>query len=491
MALTERNIRNIFIYAAPKFVSYGLNLITLPILTRLLTPHEFGVVALAWLFPAIAVSVFSCGVTASAQRYYFEYRHHNDKFVSFVFSLQVFLYVSLLASSLGVYFLKDTISGLIMGKMDFGFAVFVTFVAGYFGQIASFYLILYQNMEKAVVHSTFTVLQAFITATAGLILVWHFKMSYMGIIYGSLLGACTVCLAMMIHFNRNLRFVLNGIILWDNIKYGLQVVPKSFTGFINRFFDKYMLNNMLSLSAVGVYNIGQTIGNAMFFLMNTVWSSFQPVCYREVFDKGKEGSVSAGRLFRVFSYITLFPVLLLILFAQEIVYIIAPPSYYDAIDIIIIVSGGVATQVFGMYVGVQYAYSKKAYWIFPVTVIGTFANVMANIILIPKFGLIGAGLSTVLTYFIINGILTFIGQKLYRIQYEWKTIAVLYTIIVSSIISVLYLRHIEFNGIYLYLIKLAFITAFVYTGIKVRLITRDSIGKVSKSLFNYPKVKEV
>src|SRR3972149_9345804 len=490
MALTEKNIRNIFIYAAPKFISYGLNLITLPILTRLLTPHEFGVIVLAWLFPAIAVSVFSCGVTASAQRYYFEYRHHNDKFVSFVFSLQVFLYISLLASSLGVYFFKDTISGLIMGNRGFGFAIFVTFVAGYFGQIASFYLILYQNMEKAVVHSTFTVLQAFITTAAGLILVWHFKMSYMGIIYGSLLGTCTVCLAMMLHFNRNLRFVFNGIILWDNIKYGLQVVPKSFTGFINRFFDKYMLNNMLSLSAVGVYNIGQTIGNALFYLMSTVWSSFQPVYYGEVFEKGHEGSVSVGRLFTVFSYITLFPVLLLILFAQELVYIIAPPSYYEAIDIIIIVSGGVATQVFGMYVGVQYAYSKKAYWIFPVTVVGTVVNVAANILLIPVFGLIGAGVATMLSTTVTNVILTFIGQKLYRIQYEWKTIASLYALIISSVISVFYFRHIEFNGIYLYVMKLAFIAAFVYTGIKVQLITRDSIRKVSKSLFNYPKVKE-
>ena len=490
MALTEKNIRNIFIYAAPKFISYGLNLITLPILTRLLTPHEFGVITFAWLFPAIAVSVFSCGITASAQRYYFEYRHHNDKFISFVFSLQVFLYISLLASSLGVYFFKDTISGLIMGNRGFGFAIFVTFVAGYFGHIASFYLILYQNMEKAVVHSTFTVLQAFITTAAGLILVWHFKMSYMGILYGSLLGACTVCLAMMLHFNRNLRFALNSRILWDNIKYGLQVMPKSFSGFINRFFDKYMLNNMLSLSAVGVYNIGQTIGNALFFLMSTVWSSFQPVYYGEVFEKGRDGSVSVGRLFTMFAYITLMPVLLLILFAQELVYIIAPPSYYDAIDIIIIISGGVATQTFGMYVGVQYAYSKKAYWIFPATVVGTLANVAANIFLIPRFGLIGAGFSTVISTGIVNGILTFMGQKLYRIQYEWRIITKLYAIITSAIVLVLYFRVIEFNGVLAYLFKLTFIALFIFAGIKAKLITRQSIEKVQSALFNFPKRKE-
>ena len=275
--------------------------------------------------------------------------------------------------------------------------------------------------------------------------------------------------------------------MFENIKYGLQIVPKSFTGFINRFFDKYMLNNMLSLSAVGVYNIGQTVGNAMFFLMAAVWSSFQPVYYREIFDKGKDGSVSAGRIFTIFAYIALTPVLLLILFAQEIIHIIAPVPYYEAIDIIIIVSGGVATQVFGMYVGVQYAYSKKAYWIFPVTVVGTLANVAANIFLIPKFGLIGAGFSTAISTSVINAILTFIGQKLYRIQYDWKIIISLYAIILGAMTSVFYLRFIEFNNIYLYLIKLTFIVLFIFAGIKAKLITRQSIEKVQSALFNFPK----
>ena len=487
MALTEKNIRNIFIYAIPKFASYGLNLITLPILTRLLTPEDFGVIILAGAFPAIAVSVFTFGVTFGAERYYFEYRKDSEKLSALIFSSQLFLYLSLIVSSVPVFILKEFISKIIIGDSKYGFAVFTIFISAYFNQIITFYLRLYQNMEKAVTHSVFTITQAVVSIASSLLLVWYFKMSYMGMIYGSFTGAFVVCLAILFHFNKNSKIVFNGRILLENIKYGLQVVPKSFTGFINRFFDKYMLNNMLSLSVVGIFNIGQTIGNTMFFIMGTVWSSFQPVYYREVFDKGKEGSASVGRLFTIFAYVSLTPVLLLILFAQEIVYIIAPVPYYEAIDIIIIVSGGVATQVFGMYVGVQYAYSKKAYWIFPVTVVGTLANVAANIFLIPKFGLIGAGFSTAISTSVINAILTFIGQKLYRIQYDWKIIISLYAIILGAMTSVFYLRFIEFNNIYLYLIKLTFIVLFIFAGIKAKLITRQSIEKVQSALFNFPK----
>jgi O-antigen/teichoic acid export membrane protein len=474
VALTEKNIRNIFIYAFPRFISYGMTLITLPILTRLLTPEDFGIIILAAAFPTIAVNVLTFGLVPAAQRYYFEYRADNEKLDAFIFSSQIFLYFSLIASSIAVFFLKDYISELILKNTKYGMAVFVMFIAVFLGQIINFYLCLYQNMEKAATHSKFTIIKTVFASIISLLLVWYFKMSYMGMIYGSFIGAFIVCGLMFFQFNKNHKLNFNSKILFENIRYGLQIAPKSFTGFIDKFFDKYMLNNMVSLSAVGVYNIGQTVGNTIFFLMGTVWSSFQPVYYGEIFDKGKSGSVSAGRIFTIFAYIALAPVLLIILFAQEIIYIIAPAPYYGAIDIIIIILGGVATQVFGMYVGVQYAYSKKAYWIFPVTIVGTVANVVANIILIPKFGLIGAGFSTAISTCVVNGILTFIGQKLYRINYEWRAIIALLTNVMLAMVVILYLRTAGYDNAQSYLIKLAFIISFVVIGIKARIITKQS-----------------
>ncbi|MBI5402009.1 MAG: oligosaccharide flippase family protein [Ignavibacteriae bacterium] len=487
MALSEKSIRNIFIYSFPKFAGYGMTLITLPVLTRLLTPEDFGIIILTAVFPTIAVNVLTLGLVSAAQRYYFEYRADSEKIDALIFSSQIFLYLSLVVSLFVVFFLKDYISQLILGNTKYGMAVFVMFIAAFLGQIINFYLCIYQNMEKAATHSKFTIIKTVFTSIISLLLVWYFEMSYMGMIYGSFIGAFIVCGLIFFQFNKNHKLNFSSKILFENIKYGLQIMPKSLSGFIDKFFDKYMLNNMVSLSAVGVYNIGQTVGNTMFFLMSTVWSSFQPVYYKEIFDKGKDGSVSAGRIFTIFAYIALMPVLLIILFAQEIIHIIAPAPYHDAVDIIIIISGGVATQTFGMYVGVQYAYTKKAYWIFPVAVVGTISNVAANIVLIPRFGLIGAGFSTVISTCIVNGILTFMGQKLYRIQYEWRIITKLYAIITSAIVLILYLRVIEFNGVSAYLFKLTFIAFFIFAGIKAKLITRQSIEKVQSALFNFSK----
>ncbi len=485
--LTEKNIRNIFIYAAPMVSSFGLNLLTLPILTRLLSPGEFGIMTLAWAFPTLAVGIITCGITSSVQRYYFEYKADQAKLDALMFSSQVFLYVIMVVSACVVFLLRGPISRLTMLSDQYDHAVFVAFLSTYLGQVISFYLTLYQNREQAGVYASATILQALLNTLTGLVLVWKFDLSYLGMIYGSLIGNFLVSSALLVHFNRNAGMRFNFPVLRDALTYGLQVVPKSLTGFINRFFDKYMLNNILSLSAVGIYNLGQTVGNAMFSLMSTVWSSFQPVYYREVFEQGAEGSVNAGRIFTIFAYLALFPLLMLMLFAQEIVPLLAPPEYSAAIDVMIILLGGMASQVFGMYVGVQYAVSKKAYWIFPVTVAGTLVNIVANILLIPRYGLKGAAIATVCMLVTVNFSLTIIGQKLHHLKYEWKAIISLFVLVALSAVAALSLRTYPISVVIVYGIKLSLVALFILLGVKTKIITRQSFTMISSVLLTFRK----
>jgi len=460
--------------------------LTLPILTRLLTPEDFGVVTLALAFPTVAVSLVTAGLTASVPRYFFEYRNDIEKLNSLYFSSQLYLFFMLLVSAVVVYITKDYIAKMVTGKTHYGMALFISYLSTYLAQLNGLYLRVYQNEEKAVLHSMFVVLQVIAGATMSLILVWYFKMSYMGMIYGSFFGAFIAFVSMFPHFNRIVRIHFSRKVLVENIKYGIQVVPKSFTGVINRFFDKYMLNSMLSMSSVGVFSIGQNLANAIDILMSNVWKSFQPVCYREAFDNGDKASTELGRIFTIFAYVGLFPVILAILFAQELVYIIAPSSYEAATNIIIILSAGITTQTFGRYVGVQYAYSKRPFWIFPVAVVGTIFNVVLNILLIPEYGLIGAAFATMIATFITNGILIFIGQKLFKIDYQWGIIVVLFLNILTAMAVVLYLRGMIISNVYLYLVKTILLAGFVFIGFRAKIITTHSIKKVTRSFLKIP-----
>ena len=485
--ITERNIRNIFVYVTPRFISYGLNLAMLPILTRMLTPADFGIVTLAMVSPAIVVSIVTGGLTASVPRYFFEYRKDEKKLNMLYFSIQVYMYSILIVTAAAIYLTKDKISILVMGKVGFGMPFFIAYLVNYTAQINLIYLRIYQNMEKAILHSSFVLLQTITSVAMSIVLVWCFRMSYMGMLYGSLIGASMACLVMCIHFNRHVKLLFNKKILLENIKYGIQVIPKSFTGFINNIFDKFMLNAMLSIATVGVYGIGQKIANMLTVFIDIVYTSFHPLLYRQVFDRENEASRNLGRIFTIFSYIALIPVILAILFVHELFSILFPPSYDGAIDIIVILAAGVSIQIFGVYSSVQYAYTKRHFWIFPITVVGTVCNVGLNILLIPRYGLIGAGIATLISTFVLNIIFGYVGQKLYRIQYEWKTIIAMLININIAMIVILYLKKMGITDISLYLTKTVFLMVFVLIGIKSKIITRHSIGKVCNAIFRQSK----
>ena len=159
MGLTDKHFRNIFVYALPRFIGYGINILTLPILTRILSPADYGIITLAWIFPSIAAGMLTLCLGAATQRFYFEYKSDKKKLDALIFSSQVFLYAVFILSAFIVFFFKGGIAHLVIRDGRLGQAVFITFLAAYLGQVVNFYLLLYQSMEKARLYSIFTTLQ--------------------------------------------------------------------------------------------------------------------------------------------------------------------------------------------------------------------------------------------------------------------------------------------------------------------------------------------
>jgi O-antigen/teichoic acid export membrane protein len=135
-------------------------------------------------------------------------------------------------------------------------------------------------------------------------------------------------------------------------------------------------------------------------------------------------------------------------------------------------------HTFGKFTGTQYAYAKKAYLSFPNIIIGTTSNVIANIILIPKFGLMGAASSIIISCVVLNGISLLIGQKLYYIAYEWSSLFFMYLSIFGATFSLLYLQGVGYPAVFIYLLKGVFLAGYILIGYRCRLVTRESVVRV-------------
>jgi O-antigen/teichoic acid export membrane protein len=423
VALSAKAIRNVGVYAAPKFLSYGLNLLALPILTRILSPQDFGVVAMAMVLPAMATTILDLGTGSGTQRSYFVHREDEDALGRLFRSTQLFLFGSLLLAAPFVWLFREQLALVTIGGGAYGLALFLAYVAAASDETCNYYLTIFQSMEKAGTYSFFVAARSVVQVTTSLVAVALLGMGYLGPLTGSLVGGLVATAGMAVHLNRGRSGHFDLKILVEALMFGVQIIPKTFMGLINRFFDKYMLNSMLSLTVVGLYSVGQQVGGVVFSLMNVFWLSLQPGVYRDVFDRAEGAAESVGRVFTIFSYAGTGIVVALILAAEQLMVVFAPSSYAAAIDVAILVACATSTQLFGVFVGVQYAYAKKAYLVFPMSVAGTLVGVGANIALIPRFGLYGAGTALILSSVVLNSLLAWMGQRLVGIRYEWHHVA--------------------------------------------------------------------
>ncbi len=437
------------------------------------------------------VGFFSFGFGEATRRYYFEYEKNEGDLRLLINTSICFLLFAMAISIIPCFFLKDFLSKLFIGSSEFGLAVFIAFVGCWLSSIVTLYLSIFRNREDAKSYSFYTLLLTIMGSLFTVVLVVFFKLGYMGLIYPYFLSSLITFFFLFFVFARKYPPCFSYKMLVDNFKFGIQLLPTGIIGSIYNVFDRYLLSIVISVSSAGIFSIAKDLSNKVFVFMAALQATYDPVFMRDIFHNERtSGPIAVGRNFTVFSYIAISIVLVSSLFAEEIIHILMPKSYYESINVLIILLCGIATQTFGMIVGSQLAYAKKMYLSFPITVIGLIINVLLNIILIPRYEAAGAALAASITIIIMNYIMVRVAQKYYKIVYEAKYLFLLYLIFFISASLLIFLQYIESGMLWKYLVKLSSIIFFIILGIKVGIVSSKNVGEIIK-MMNYKKSRSL
>lgn len=184
------------------------------------------------------------------------------------------------------------------------------------------------------------------------------------------------------------------------ICFNLPLLPHFLSVHILHSADKIMIKQIVGASAAGVYGLAYSVSLIVQFFNGALNSAITPYIYQKIKSK------KIQELSKV-AYVSL-PVIALVnlalmLFAPEVVAIFAPKEYYEAIWVIPPVSMGVYFLfMYGLYF--KFAmYYEKTFFVMGASLLGALANIALNALLIPKFGYIAAGYTTLLGYMIYTG----------------------------------------------------------------------------------------
>lgn len=163
--------------------------------------------------------------------------------------------------------------------------------------------------------------------------------------------------------------------------------------------DQLMVGSMLGDSELGIYSIAVKCSEFWYIIPATIYTVFLPVLSNSMYYDKSEFWDKLQKFADILGAISYFAIILLVFFGTQIILMAYGKEYYKA--------GSIAkAYIFGgLPVGIGYALSayvsihEQSWFSFINTLFGCILNLLLNYLLIPKYGVYGAVIATVVVCF--------------------------------------------------------------------------------------------
>ncbi len=417
LRLTKQSL----IYGIGQVLSKAIIIILLPIHTKKLTPSEYGVFNILLLFIGFMAIIYSFGLnTAFLQFYIIEpVKQKKDQYFSTAFfaTLSVAVALSLLTycfrSQLSVWLFQDRQYQDLMGM-----------VVGILSLDA--FILLAKNIlraeEKPIFYGLVSLLNVGVNCVLNVQFVIYHGMGVKGILLANLLASAITFALLLPLAVKHLLAPFSYEQLRKMVRFGLPFLPSAMAIFLIDSIDRKLIEQYLGMPAVGIYGAGYKVSLVIKLFINAFNVAWVP------FFLSLANESNAKNVFsKVMTYFTLLCSIVFLfftMFINQIVrvsifgYTIVGKEYWGSLQIVPVVI--LAYIFYGFYINFQagiFLTGKTKYFAY-INVFGAAINILANIMLIPRFGLMGAAYATLIAYFAMALSLYIITQRIYPIEYE-------------------------------------------------------------------------
>lgn len=479
MLSKEKQIRNGLIYFIPIIVSNLLPLITLPFFTRVLSIEDYGVLALTQVYSIFVTGIANMGLIIGYERNFFQYNDPRTK-SQLLYSVLLFVCIGLIVLGCITFFIKDLLSVWIIGVEGHGNLFMLSFCASSTVVLKPYFLTYFKNVEDAKSNSKYSVIDSTLNYSIAVVLILHFDIGVSGILWGQLLSGILILAILTIQFLKQNRLSFSASILKECLLVSYPLTPRIFLKIVATQFDKYLIGLINSIGGVGIYNIGQKISTLVFTFMTTLENVFSPQVYKRMFELKEDGGKSIGSYLTPFIFISIAAAMAVVLFSEEMVKILTPSSYHEAVNIIIILSLNYGVMFFGKQP--QLIYAKKTGYSTMLFMLYLILNIALNIPFIKMWGIQGAAWATFLSGVIYISTSFFVAQYFYRIEWEYSKILKIYALFFISAVSMILFQHFSMNYYLSFTVKMIFLTLYILLGINLKIITTDNFLLIRRIL---------
>jgi O-antigen/teichoic acid export membrane protein len=403
------------IYGLGDVATSVISFLLLPLYARFLSPADYGAIGLLTAVEVVAKITFRFGLDASFMRLWVDC---DDERARQRLASTLFWFLLLIDGSVLVACLASApVLTWVMGVQGYESALRIVLVNTF---VIGFYFIPFHVLRMTDRPATFVALTTTRSA-ATLLMRFAFIIGLgwgvTGFVLADLAVSAVFTLIMLRWFAPLIRTIFSRAVLADALRFGLPRVPHGLLAQVMFVADRYAVRVFSALSEVGLYQMGASFGMALKLVLSAfeyAWAPFyfqtmkQPdakVIFRLVTTYGAAGlALLVGGLAAV---------------GPEVVRYVMPPAFHGAAAVVPWVALGVGFH--GIYlltsIGLNITKSTRLY---PVaTACGAATSLGANVLLVPRYGAVGAAWANALAYAVMAGTAFSLSQRVYPIPLEW------------------------------------------------------------------------
>ncbi|WP_251919956.1 lipopolysaccharide biosynthesis protein [Lactococcus lactis] len=399
---------NTLIFAVGNAATLLISFFMVPVYTSILSTSEFGVSDLINTTVNMLLPVISLNIFAAVFRWAIE---ENDNRIE-IFSNGIF--ISCLGSILSILF------GVLLSIFKVKYAWVIGFNLG--GVIL---LNHFQNfargIEQTKLYSFSGIVASAINLSSNLLLMIIFKLGLNGYLISLVISNYSATMFLFV-FGKYYQYWNKNAISKDEIKkmlkFSLPMIPNAFTWWMTNDASRLIILIFVGAAGNGLFAVANKIPS----LISTLFGLFQNAWQISAVETYK--NKSANNIYSLTFNIVFGVILIGCIFVISIIKIFmkfyVAPDFFKAWEFIPILLLTAVFSSVSAFLGTTYLVAKKTKGLFTTTIWGTIINIALSSMLIPLFGVNGAGISGMLGFFVVSLMRLRQTEKWVKININWS-----------------------------------------------------------------------
>jgi O-antigen/teichoic acid export membrane protein len=411
------------IYFVGNIMMRAVGFLMLPIYTRYLSPADYGIIELLAMTIDLVGILLGLRIGQAIFRFYHEYENTRDRHSVISTSLYLVGVLNFLGVLLLVIF-SQPLSDMIFGGEEGRHWLMVFSLSLFFHSYIEIPMIYLRILQRPWLYVSFSCLRVLLQVVLNIWFIVFLGMRVEGMIYSAVISGGVMALLLIAFTLRHTGWRWSKEQAKQMTIFSLPMVLTSLVSFYITFGDRYFLRAWASLEEVGLYALGYKFGFLLGFIIAGPFSNIWDAEKYRVYALPEARSIFQ-QTFLGYSAVLLVAVTGISLFIEDLLRIMSAPAFWSAHQVVPLVLLAYLFNAWYGFTNMGILVRKKTMEMTWGTLLAALVATIFYVLLIPRWGGMGAALASVFAFGSRCVYTTWRSQRLYDMGPQWGRVAIL------------------------------------------------------------------